>query len=201
MKKWITGLLILCLIVISFAGFLLLNNNSSHSKLTVLSEQAKQQDEYWFLLHRKSKKEFLYKGIPGDATNSALQKEFTVNVGILNERPTPLPQLAGREYWNIIAEYDTKDDPETSPFFLTLDIPWSDEYPYGPQPYAECGGKQCDWVRPGSFGLHGIAGNPEKLTDEGSSGCIRHTDEEITYLYNLLNPSEQNPIKYYIEDV
>jgi hypothetical protein len=202
MRYRITGIIVLLLLIITAIGVFIWQSQKKIDQNTeFLSEHTQKHDDYWFLLHRKSKKEYLYKGIPGDASQSALVKEFKVNVGIINERPTPLPGLAGREYWNIIAEFEMKDDPETAPYFLTLDIPWSDEYPYGPQPYEECDGKQCDWVKPGSFGLHGIAGNPEKLIDAGSSGCIRHTDEEITYLYNLLTPSEQYPIRYYIEDM
>lgn len=81
-----------------------------------------------------------------------------------------------------------------------LDIPFNDEYPYGPTPYNECNG-QCNWQLPGSFGLHGIAGDSSKLLAEnpGSSGCIRHSDEDITYLYHLLSP-EQQEVRYYIHD-
>ena len=122
-----------------------------------------------------------------------------MNVGIENERPTPLPKLMGKNYWNIIGKSDSSQDPETAPYFLTLDIPWSDNYPFGPKPYNECFG-QCNWVRPGPFGLHGVGGNLDKLTDSGSSGCIRHNDDEITYIYNLINPSIDNPIRYYVYD-
>ncbi len=200
-KNFITVFLLGLLLVIGIGSLMIFSTNTIEQKQDVLSEKNETPKEYWFMLHRKSKKEFLYKGIPGDLSKSEIIKEFQVNVGIENERPTPLPKLVGRKYWNLIAEFDTATDPETAPYFLTLDIPWSDEYPFGPTPYEECSGTQCDWVRPGSFGLHGIANTPSKLTDAGSSGCIRHTDEEITYLYNLLDPSEQNPIRYYIEDV
>ena len=92
------------------------------------------------------------------------------------------------------------DNPETAPFFLTLDIPAPETEPYGPVPYEECGG-QCYWVVPGAFGLHGVAGNPSKLSreDPGSSGCIRHSDEDITYLYSLLSPAKEK-IRYYVVD-
>ncbi len=156
---------------------------------------------HWLLLHRKSNVEYLYLGVPGDKKESKLIKTLTVKAGIPGERPTPLPQLVGREYWKITGKVETKDDPETAPFFLILDVPHSEEYPFGPTPYLECDG-QCDWILPGSFGLHGINGDPSRLATEnpGSSGCIRHTDEDITYLYNLFNP-EEDEIRYYIEDV
>lgn len=200
-KQILTTLMLIILLISSIASLVLLSNKQTNQKKEVFAEKNEIPKEYWFILHRKSKKELLYQGTPGDLQKSSLVKEFKVNVGIENERPTPLPKLVGREYWNIIAEFETTTDPETAPYFLTLDIPWSDQHPFGPVPYEECDGKQCDWVRPGSFGLHGIANTPTKLTDAGSSGCIRHTDEEITYLYNLLNPTENSPIRYYIEDV
>jgi hypothetical protein len=199
MNKWIPAFLVVVIIILT--GITLFNwQKSEQPKAQVLAEQVKQQD-YWFILLRKSKQEFLYRGIPGDRQQSSLVKQFKVNVGVTNDRPTPLPQLMGREYWNIIAKYEVKDDPETAPYFLTLDIPFLDEYPFGPTPYTECNGEQCDWVRPGSFGLHGVAGDPGKLSDYGSSGCIRHSDEDITYLYNLLNPNKEQEIRYYIEDI
>ncbi len=156
---------------------------------------------HWLLLHRKSNIEYLYLGIPGEKEKSKLVKTFTVKAGIPGERPTPLPQLVGREYWKITGKVETKDDPETAPYFLILDIPYSEEYPFGPTPYLECDG-QCDWILPGSFGLHGINGDPSRLSAEnsGSSGCVRHADEDITYLYNLFNP-EEDEIRYYIEDI
>ena len=82
-----------------------------------------------------------------------------------------------------------------------IDIQETEDWPYGPVPYEECNG-QCDWVLPGYFGLHGINGNLSKISeaDLGSSGCVRHRDEDITYLFNLLNP-EKEEIRYYIEDI
>lgn len=158
-------------------------------------------ESYWFLLHRKSNIEYLYSGMPGEREKSRLIKTFTVKAGIPGERPTPLPKLLGREYWLITGKAETQDNPETAPYFLILDIPYSEEYPYGPTPYLECG-KQCDWILPGSFGLHGINGDESRLAldNPGSSGCIRHKDEDITYLYNLLDP-EREKIRYYIEDI
>lgn len=158
---------------------------------------------YWLLLHRKSEREYLYQGVPGHAQKSLLVKTFHVKVGRPGERPTPLPHLVGRDYW-IIIEKHPEESPETAPYFLTLDIPAPSESPYGPIPYLECGAvanKQCDWVTPGSFGLHGINGNSEKLSpnDPGSSGCIRHRDADITYLYQLLD-LEDSEVRYYIED-
>ncbi len=166
----------------------------------VLSEE-KKQEAYWFELQRKSNIENLYRGVPGDKSQSTHIRSFRVKTGIPGERPTPLPSLAGREYWIITEKHAEPDNPETAPYFITLDIPAPSEAPFGPVPYTECNGQQCDWILPGSFGLHGTGGNPEKLSDldPGSSGCIRHTDEEITYLYNLLDPQKEE-IRYYVID-
>ncbi|HSA83925.1 MAG TPA: L,D-transpeptidase [Patescibacteria group bacterium] len=163
------------------------------------------QGRHWLLLYRSSNVEYLYFGIPGDAEKSTLVKTFSVKTGIPGERPTPLPQLVGRDYWIITGKEEQKDNPETAPYFLTLDVPVGDEEPYGPTPYLECNGsastrgEQCNWILPGAFGLHGVAGDLSKLASDnpGSSGCIRHTDEDITYLYNLLDP-EKEEIRYYI---
>lgn len=169
------------------------------SSKDVLSVQT--EENYWFLLKRKSNVEYLYKGVPGNTDKSEIIKIFNVKTGIPNERPTPLPEKLGREYWVITKKYESKDNPETSPYFLSLDIPVTDEEPFGPTPYDECGG-QCNWVLPGEFGLHGVGGDSTKLSVEnnGSSGCIRHSDEGITYLYHLLEV-EDHKIRYYIEDV
>lgn len=160
-----------------------------------------QKNSYWLVLHRKSNKEFLYKGEPGDKTKSKLVKTFTVKSGIPNERPTPLPHLLGREYWIVIGKMATPDNPEIAPYFLTLDVPLSDSEPFGPSPYVECNG-QCNWILPGSFGLHGVGGDSSKISqeNEGSSGCIRHIDQDITYLYHLLDPNKEE-IRYYIKDL
>lgn len=66
--------------------------------------------------------------------------------------------------------------------------------------YLECDGK-CNWEIPGAFGLHGVAGDESRLSnlDSGSSGFVRHSDSDITFLYNTLHP-EQDEIRYYIED-
>ena len=165
----------------------------------VAGEQTK-VDQYWFILYRDSNKEELYKGVPGDKSQSTLIKTFSVKTGIDGEKPTPLPELEGRSYWNITKKeaVSFEENPETAPYFLTLDIPGGREEPYGPAPYLECDG-QCNWELPGDFGLHGVGGDMTKLSTEnaGSSGCIRHTDEDITYLYNLLDTSQE--IRYYIE--
>ncbi len=168
---------------------------------TFFQSDTKQPEKaYWFILHRQSQKEELFLGIPGEKNKSTIVKTFTVKTGRPGERPTPLPQLLGKEYWVITKKQPELDNPETAPYFITLDVPAPSEPPYGPSPYLECDG-QCDWIRPGDFGLHGVAGVPERLTDAdpGSSGCIRHSDEDITYLYNLLDPSK-GEIRYYIED-
>jgi hypothetical protein len=158
------------------------------------------KQSYWFILHRKSNKEYLYKGTPGERKKSVLLKTFSVKTGIPEERPTPLPQLVGRDYWLITDKASSKDNPETAPYFLTLNIPAPESSPYGPSPYDECNG-QCNWILPGAFGLHGVNGDKTKLAEEnpGSSGCIRHTDEDITYLYNLLDLRKEK-VRYYIED-
>ncbi len=176
-----------------------------------LSISITDQESHWFVLHRESNTEGLYFGVSGNKSKSELVKTFKVKTGIPGERPTPLPRLLGREYWKVTKKEPQFDNPETAPYFITLDIPAPEEEPYGPVPYTECngpvstgvsqGGQQCSWVVPGVFGLHGTASNPAKLSDEdlGSSGCIRHSDEDITYLYNLLNPEEEE-IRYYIEE-
>jgi hypothetical protein len=191
--------------LISFCLFILLSGIIGY--IAVHYEDQKQQvvtpkEAYWFVLYRQSNKEALYRGIPGDTSKSKLIKTFIVKTGIPGERPTPLPKLAGREYWKVVEKHPEPDNPETAPYFITLDIPAPSEPPYGPYPYTECNGSQCDWVKPGAFGLHGINGDPSRLSvqDPGSSGCIRHTDEDITYLYNLLDPQKEE-IRYYIEDI
>lgn len=169
------------------------------------------------LLERKSNREFLYYGIPGDTEKSKRERIFRVKTGIPGERPTPLPQLVGREYWLITKKYSSDENPETAPYFLELDIPMGEEEPFGPMPYTECvgsefagpnglvstaqRGEQCNWILPGAFGLHGINGDPSRLSDEnpGSSGCIRHKDEDIAYLFNLFKPEEKS-IRYYIQE-
>lgn len=156
---------------------------------------------HWFVLYRKSNVEYLYYGVPGEPTKSDHLKTFQVKSGIPGKRPTPLPSLLGRDYWLITNKEDSHQNPETSPYFLTLDVPVGEEAPFGPTPYLECEG-QCDWVLPGAFGLHGVNGDLAKLSteNEGSSGCIRHKDEDISYLFNILNPQEEE-IRYYIKDI
>jgi len=205
MKRLVVGLLF---VVVAFS-FLV---SFVQTKKEVLSEK-EEKKVYWLLLERKSNIEKLYKGTPGDEEMSVLVKSFTVKTGIPGERPTPLPKLAGREYW-VITDKMSDQNPETAPYFLTLDVPWTEEEPYGPVPYEECpafaegfGGqavklKQCNWVTAGPFGLHGVNGDESKLgpEDPGSSGCVRHKDEDITYLYELLDPKREE-IRYYVEDI
>jgi len=186
---------VLILFLIGVIGFVLQSNRDEISKDKRVTTQ------YWFLLKRKSNIEYFYSGIPGDKSNSKLIRQFGVKSGIPGERPTPLPQLVGRKYWKIVKKEAQLDNPETAPYFLTLDIPAPSEEPYGPVPYTECGGAQCHWILPGAFGLHGVNGDESRLSKDnlGSSGCIRHRDEDITYLYNLLDP-ENEEIRYYVED-
>lgn len=178
--------------------FLDFNLKKNSSEIAGIQEP---KPQYWFMLQRQSAIEKLYFGEPGNELNSELLKTFQVKTGSPGKKPTPLPQLVGREYWIIVEKLEAFDNPETAPYFLTLDVPIGEEEPYGPSPYLECEG-QCNWELPGYFGLHGIAGDPSKLSteNEGSSGCIRHTDEDITYLYNLLDPSKEE-IRYYIQDI
>lgn len=197
--KYLTKLTIGMLILLVIGGGIMYMQKQPKQGQIAGTNEPKSQ--YWFLLHRKSQVEKLYYGEPGNEENSALVKTFKVKTGIAGKKPTPLPQLVGRDYWVIVDKVEAFDNPETAPYFLTLDVPISEEEPYGPTPYLECDG-QCNWELPGYFGLHGIAGDPSKLSEEneGSSGCIRHTDEDITYLYNLLDPKKEQ-IRYYIQDI
>jgi lipoprotein-anchoring transpeptidase ErfK/SrfK len=156
--------------------------------------------EYWILLKRKSNLEHLYYGVPGKINTSTLVKQFKVKTGIPGKKPTPLPSLLNKSYWLIIDKYETQNNEETAPYFLKLNIPISTKPPYGPSPYLECNG-QCNWEVPGPFGLHGVNNDPSKLStsNPGSSGCIRHTNKDIIYLYKLLKPKE-NKVRYYIVD-
>lgn len=193
-KFLILSVLIISLFcVLSFASYL---NPSVEGEQAIAPKKS-----HWFVLHRKSGKELLYYGVLGEANNSKLMRTFQVKSGTAGFSPTPLPELLGRDYWLIIKKESSAENPETAPYFLTLDVPVTQDWPYGPVPYEECN-EQCDWILPGYFGLHGINGNTSKLSKEdlGSSGCVRHRDEDITYLFNLLNP-EKEEIRYYIEDI
>lgn len=158
--------------------------------------------QHWMLLHRKSNVEYLLYGSPGNREKSETIRTFTVKAGVPGKKPTPLPQLIGRKYWLLTHKLEAGDNPETAPYFLVLNVPIPSGQPYGPEPYLECDGRQCDWGAPGYFGLHGINGDPSRLApeNEGSSGCVRHTDEDITYLYTTLSP-EKNEVRYYIRDI
>lgn len=186
------------LAVFLFLTVLLLTNGKT-GKGEVL--RASESPSYWLVLQRRSNREFLYFGEKGNKQGSILVRKFTVKSGIPGEKPTPLPKLLGREYWIITNKEESSDNPETSPYFLTLDIPVSDDGPFGPEPYFECNG-QCNWNLPGYFGLHGVNGDLSRVSPEnaGSSGCVRHSDGDITYLYNTLKPLEAE-IRYYIEDI
>jgi hypothetical protein len=190
------GLLFLLVILLGVLSFIM-------SPASVPDSIPKSKEgAYWFILHRKSNKEYLYKGNPGVIKESELIKKFIVKTGIPGERPTPLPNLVGKEYWVITNKVDSSDNPETAPYFLSLNIPAPTDLPFGPEPYLECGGIQCQWDLPGEFGLHGVNGDDSRLSKEnlGSSGCIRHTDSDITFLYNVLQP-EKDEIRYYIKDI
>ncbi len=193
MKK---KLILLFVLATSLISLLAIDGPKAQQK-----EISSPEKSHWFMLHRKSGIEHLYYGKMGDVNNSRLVKTFQVKSGNPDSSPTPLPNLLGRDYWLVIKKESSSDNPETAPYFLTLNIPVSKDLPYGPDPYSECDG-QCDWVLPGYFGLHGVNGNSLKLSkdDLGSSGCIRHSDEDITYLFNLLDP-EKEEIRYYVEDI
>jgi hypothetical protein len=184
-----------------FLGVIFISKNFDNPVQSVLSVSGEENKNYWFYLERKSNIEKLFYGVPGNTSKSQLVKQFIVKTGIPGERPTPLPKLLGLDYWIITDKIETFESPETAPYFLTLNIPVSEEEPFGPIPYLECNG-QCNWILPGAFGLHGIGGDISKISpgNLGSSGCIRHSDEDITYLYNLLDPIN-NEIRYYIEDI
>jgi len=197
MKKKLLVLPILIISLFTLLAFVSFSNPSIKGDHT----QVTPKKSHWFVLARKSGREFLYYGVLGDHNNSRLIKIFQVKTGVPGESPTPLPSLLGRKYWLITKKEISAHNLETAPYFLTLDIPVTDTWPYGPVPYEECNG-QCDWILPGSFGLHGINGDISKLSkeDPGSSGCVRHKDEDITYLHNILNPKDYE-IRYYVEDV
>jgi lipoprotein-anchoring transpeptidase ErfK/SrfK len=188
------SLLLIFVAAIAAGAFILI----ASAKPKEVPEQ--EQVAHWFLLHRKSNVEYFYFGVQGEKEKSKLLKTFTVKTGIPGERPTPLPQLVGRNYWILTKKESSAENPETAPYFLTLNVPGIEAEPFGPSPYLECD-KQCNWVLPGAFGLHGVNGDQSRLSKEnqGSSGCVRHTDEAITYLYNTLDP-EKEEIRYYIED-
>lgn len=182
------------LILVALFSFLIKNEEKN------LSNVNKGGQIHWFLLDRKSGQEELYYGLSGEKENSRLIKTFAVKTGVPGKSPTPLPSLLGKDYWVLVDEWQETENSETGPYFLQLNIDAPSQWPYGPVPYLECDG-QCDWVKPGYFGLHGTGGDPTRLSgqDPGSSGCVRHSDSDITYLYNLLDPKNEE-IRYYVQD-
>lgn len=187
------------LLVIAVAVMFVFLHQSTKSKIRQTSRnEVVDMQAHWFLLNRKEHKEYFFYGMPGDRAKSDLLRTFEVKAGIAGEKPTPLPQLVGREYWTIVDKLDAHNNPDTAPYFLVLDVPGGDVAPYGPAPYLECDG-QCNWEKPGYFGLHGTAGDPTKLAASvsGSSGCVRHRDEDIEFLYKLLDPKNEE-IRYYV---
>ena len=200
MKSFLFKIVILIILLLPFFWA----KNTQAPKTRILEAAVSSKEAYWFNLDRELSKEYLYFGDPGDKDKSKIIREFNVKTGA-SWSPTPLPKLVGRDYWLVVHKEPT-ENPETAPYFLQLDVPVTDEWPYGPVPYTECKDAvtgvniQCDWVLPGYFGLHGVGGDLSKLSDEdfGSSGCVRHSDADISYLYNLLNP-ENEEIRYYIE--
>lgn len=194
MKKNTVFIGFLAIFILAFVTYLFIPQKRSAVKKTATV------DSYWFMLHRKSNREMLYRGKSGDTTKSVLLKTFVVKTGVPGKKPTPLPSLLGKEYWILTQKLDAHDNTETGPYFLQLNIPYTEEEPYGPAPYLECNG-QCNWELPGAFGLHGTGDDPSRLSEEnpGSSGCIRHSNEDISYLYNLINSEEE--VRYYIQDI
>lgn len=201
MKSWQGSLIIVLAAVVSASAFILT------ASLRPKEPPVQKIAAHWFMLHRKSNTEFFYYGEPGNKEESKLLKTFTVKTGIPGERPTPLPKLVGREYWILTKKESSAENPETAPYFLTLNVPGWEEEPFGPRPYLECDGpagqrgEQCNWAVAGEFGLHGVNGDETRLSKEnpGSSGCVRHTDADITYLFKTLDPKKEE-IRYYIED-
>lgn len=162
---------------------------------------------YWFQLHRsragKQPTEDLYHGVYGDALNSDHVMTSTVNPGIDGKSPTPRPDLLGKSYWVITKKEQNQGDAINlmGPDFLVLNIDYQNQY-NGPLGYNECGpsrNEQCFWPTPGEFGLHGTGDTSSRLTDSGSSGCIRHSNDAITSIYNLLK-NESGEIRYYISE-
>ncbi|HRN70936.1 MAG TPA: hypothetical protein PLS49_07195, partial [Candidatus Woesebacteria bacterium] len=88
-------------LLIGLIGSLVLIQHSKGKQGEVAGVQ-EPQAQYWFLLYRKSGVEKLYYGQPGNEEQSALMKTFTVKTGVSGKKPTPLPQLVGREYWVIV---------------------------------------------------------------------------------------------------
>lgn len=158
------------------------------------------ETSYWFRLNRRENIETLNYGPNNLPQLSLMVWFFRVKTGVPGQKPTPLPQKTGRPFWLVIDKYQTRDNPETAPFFLVLDVPGTETSPFGPRPYRECAG-QCNWKIPGYFGLHGVAGVESRLTipEPGSSGCVRHRDFDISFLYHVLDP-RRNPIPYFIPE-
>lgn len=168
---------------------------------TVSAQPQPTEKKYWFVLHRKSKTEELFQGIPGDKTSSTVIKTYKVNPGVDGKYPTPLHSLLNEPYWIITAKSTSGNESLYGPYFLALNVPYKTPY-NGPRPYIECGtnnNEQCDWKTEGQFGLHGTGDTPGRLTDEGSGGCVRHSNEDIVDVYNKIGSIEE-PIRYYIEN-
>jgi hypothetical protein len=126
-----------------------------------------------------------------------------VNPGVDGKSPTPRPDLLGKSYWIITKKEQNQGDAINlmGPDFLVLNIEYQNEF-NGPLGYNECGPSrngQCFWPTPGEFGLHGTGNTPSRLTDSGSSGCVRHSNDSITSIYNLLK-NESGEIRYYISE-
>lgn len=188
-------LLLVIFVIVSFGTAYFWGNEQRD-----LSKYEVPRGEYWLILNRTTNEEILYFGKPGSQQESLPLKKFKVKDGVSGKRPTPRPQLLGRDYWLVVDKYESLDNPETAPYFLQLDVPVTSDWPYGPVPYMECGG-QCDWELPGYFGLHGVNGDNSRLSyeNEGSSGCVRHSDEDIKFLFDNLDLSNGG-VRYYVID-
>ncbi|MDO8487149.1 MAG: M23 family metallopeptidase [Candidatus Curtissbacteria bacterium] len=153
-------------------------------------------------------------GIPGGIEDTIIKPG---EPGYLQRwgHPTPLPQKVGREYWTFTG-VNPNDPGIPGGKFLILDVPPSgtgctnpdpnNKECGGPVPYIECGpnrDEQCNWGgKSGQFGLHGVDAT-HTLEDTGSQGCVRHSTEDMDFLWNLLHdeiPKNRGQIRYYIQD-
>ncbi len=174
---------------------------------------------YWFLLNRQKRYEILYKGTPEKITQSQVVKISTINPGSPGDEPTPIPQKLGKKFWSLTGEvrlHPQDSDPtgyeKFGPYFIVLDVPFKNQPDpscnnngttdcYGPVPYKECGpslDQQCNWHTPGEFAIHGN----DKLDPPGSAGCVRHSNTDITEIYDTLNNAKaiNSNTRYYAID-
>lgn len=203
------------------------NVSCNNPKITVCSAAAvtvekPEGGDYWFLMNRIGKYEILYKGEPGVISKSKVVKVSRVNPGSPGKEPTPLPQKVGsQKYWlttaGLITYRPENEDAyyKFGPYFIPLNVPTSYRDPvcaneakakgevtedcYGPK-YEECGAsgaEQCNWLTAGQFAIHGN----NRLDEEGSAGCVRHMNDDISEIYNLLKAENKLVgTRYYVID-